>query len=429
MTVALSVRVDRKLIRAASSSTRYARVCFDAPEAPRKQDRRPVNVALVLDRSGSMGGEKIRLAREAVSQALRTLRAADRFALVVYDDKVDVVVESTHATPEAVRNALERLARIDARGSTDLGGGWLKGCEQVAAVFANAPAFADATVSRCLLVTDGLANVGITDHGELAHHAGELRARGVMTSTFGIGADFDENLLRAMADAGGGHFYFIERAVQIPDCLTGELGEALEVVAREALLRVEVPAGVIAEPLNTLRHARTPQGLDIALGDVVSSQLVEVVVKLTFAAGSAGDTLAVRFALADKEGALGNDWQPSVWMYACDADNDRQERDVVVDHAVAKLYAARARAEALELNRRGEFDQAQKLLDRTRERILEYAGDDDELRRIADDLRQSYEAFSAPMPAMAAKAVYAEAYNLTSMRTETGTARRRAPKT
>ena len=266
--MSLSVRTDRKLVRAGAPSTRYALVSFDAPEAPAKEGRRPVNVALVLDRSGSMGGEKIRLAREAVRQALRTLRATDRFSLVVYDDRVDVVVDSTPATAEAVRNALDRLERIDARGSTDLAGGWLKGCEQVAGVAGDPDAF----INRCLLVTDGLANVGITDPGQLAHHAAELRARGIVTSTFGIGADFDENLLRAMADAGGGHFYFIERAVQIPDCLTGELGEALEVVARDALVRVEVPAGVAAEPLNALRHHRTPQGLDIALGDLVSTQ-------------------------------------------------------------------------------------------------------------------------------------------------------------
>ena len=421
--MSLSVRTDRKLVRTGASSTRYALVTFDAPEEPAKQGRRPVNVALVLDRSGSMGGEKIRLAREAVSLALRTLRATDRFSLVVYDDRVDVVVESTPATAEAVRNVLDRLDRIDARGSTDLGGGWLKGCEQVAA----ATGAGAESITRCLLVTDGLANVGITDPGELAHHAGELRARGVATSTFGIGADFDENLLRAMADAGGGHFYFIERAVQIPDCLTGELGEALEVVARDAMLRVELPAGVAAEPLNALRHHRTPQGLDIALGDLVSGQVLEVVVKLTFPDAQPGNTVAARFGVSDKEGVLGNDWQPALWMYADHTENDRQERDRVVDRAVAKLYAARARAEALELNRRGQFDRARAVLEKTRQRILEYAGDDPELQQIANDLEQSYEAMAAPMAAMDMKAAFTSSYNVLSSRSATGKARKRPP--
>ncbi len=416
----LSVRTDRRLVRAQAHSTRYALVSFDAPVAPEKAGRRPVNVALVLDRSGSMGGEKIRLAREAVRQALRTLRPADRFSLVVYDDRVDVVVESTHATPEAVRNALSRLETIDARGSTDLGGGWLKGCEQVAAA-----ARGDETISRCLLVTDGLANVGITSHDELARHAGELRARGVVTSTFGIGADFDENLLRAMADAGGGHFYFIERAVQIPDCLTGELGEALEVVARDALLRVELTPGVQAECLNALRQHAASNALDVTLGELVSGQVVEVVVKLKFPSAKPGDTVGARFVLSDRDTALGGAWQATVWMYADHAENDRQDRDRVVDRAVARLYAARAKAEALELNRHGNFERARQVVEATRRKILEYAGDDAELRAIAAELVEQEECLSAPMSALRMKVGYAEAYNVMALRDATGKARKR----
>ena len=94
----------------------------------------PVNVAFVLDRSGSMGGEKIELARRAVDHALRLLRSDDRFSLVVYDSEIDVIVESTLATPRACEHARARLASIEARDSTDLCGGWLAGCEQVARI-------------------------------------------------------------------------------------------------------------------------------------------------------------------------------------------------------------------------------------------------------------------------------------------------------
>ncbi|MEJ7695557.1 MAG: hypothetical protein WKF78_02630 [Candidatus Limnocylindrales bacterium] len=78
---------------------------------------------------------------------------------------------------------------MDARGSTNLSAGWLRGCEQVA------ERLTQEGVDRVLLLTDGLANVGITDAAELANHAGELRARGVTTTTFGVGNDFDEALL------------------------------------------------------------------------------------------------------------------------------------------------------------------------------------------------------------------------------------------
>ncbi|HET6578982.1 MAG TPA: VWA domain-containing protein, partial [Gemmatimonadales bacterium] len=220
----LHAQYDRSLIRAGASSTRYVRISFTAPESRSSGARLPVNVALVLDRSGSMGGQKIALARSAAQQALALLGSDDRFSVVVYDNVVDLIVESTSAAAAARRRATDALASIEARGSTDLCGGWLRGCEQVGL------ALNDGTVGRCLLLTDGLANHGITDHGELLRHAAELRARGVATSTFGVGADFDERLLRDIARRSGGHFYFLEHPQQIPDYLASEMGETLEIV-------------------------------------------------------------------------------------------------------------------------------------------------------------------------------------------------------
>ena len=191
MIMKFDVRSDRALIRAAGGSRRYAMVSFTAPLAPPKADRMPINVSFVMDRSGSMAGErKIELVREAVDKAIGMLREDDRFSVVIYDSEIDVLMESTPASAEAKRAARKQLERITARSVTDLGGGWLCGCEQ-AAMHLN-----DAVPAKCLLLTDGLANQGITDRGELARHADELRRRGVLTSTFGVGGDFDEVVLQ-----------------------------------------------------------------------------------------------------------------------------------------------------------------------------------------------------------------------------------------
>ncbi|MFH1475421.1 MAG: VWA domain-containing protein, partial [Chloroflexota bacterium] len=231
------IRQDRSYLRAPSRSTRYLVIRLTAPEARQRPGRLPVNVGLILDRSGSMGGPKIRLAKEAAERAVATLDAHDRFSVVFYDDTIDVVVPSTAATASARAAASEALRRVDARGSTNLFGGWMRGCEQVALHSGGE------VVSRALLLTDGLANVGVTDRFELETHAAELRRRGVSTSTFGVGHDFDEALLEAIATAGGGNFYYIEDARQIGDFMTSELGEALEVVARDVRLEVTVPFG------------------------------------------------------------------------------------------------------------------------------------------------------------------------------------------
>ena len=218
----LDLSTDRSLIRAAARSTRYLHVSFTAPVAPSRAGRRPLTVAFVLDQSGSMAGEKLGVARKAVNTALCMLKPDDLFSVVVYDDRVDVLVAATHATPEARRLAADRLAGIDARGTTDLCTGWLRGCDEVA------EGVSPDRIARCLLLSDGLANTRTTDPGVLADRAAQLRNGFVVTSTLGVGAHFDERLMASMARAGGGNYYYIAQAGQIEDTLASELSEMLE---------------------------------------------------------------------------------------------------------------------------------------------------------------------------------------------------------
>src|SRR4029079_6740172 len=110
----------------------------------------------------------------------------------------------------------------------------------------------------------------MTDPAELAHHAAELRLRGVSTSTFGVGDDFQEALLQGMAQAGGGHFRDIADAAAIADHLASEIGESLEVVARDVELRLTLPDGVRIESLGAFPAIRAAGGTVVALGDLVS---------------------------------------------------------------------------------------------------------------------------------------------------------------
>lgn len=431
----LAVRTDRTLIRAESRSTRCALVTFSAPRAPERAERIPVNLALVLDRSGSMGGEKFVLARQAVEQALAQLHPSDHFALVVYDDRVDVLAESAPATHAARRAALDRLAAIEPRGSTDLAGGWMRGCEQVALTMERLRAGRgdQVAISRCLLLTDGLANHGLTDHDQLIQHAAALRERGVQTSTFGVGRDFDERLLAGMADAGGGHFYFLATAPQIPALIASEFGEALEVVIRQAALEVRLAPGMTAELVSRFRSRPTPpsrggdgQVLRVELGDLVSAQDVDVVVAIRFPRGEAGQPVEVEFATVDVDGLPCTPAAALVWTYASHGENDRQPRDRAVDRPVAALYAARARAEAVEHNRHGDYERARHVLTATARRIRDYAGNDRELNGIADALLREVEEYVAgPMQPMEMKVRHFAAYSAMASRLEEGSARRR----
>ena len=415
----LYVESDRALIRSAASSTRYVRVSFTAPEVQRRGERLPVNIALVLDRSGSMSGGKLELARQAAERALALLHSDDRFAVVVYDDRVDVVTPSSPATATARARAADRLRGIEPRGSTDLCSGWLNGCEQVGRKVS------EESIGRCLLLTDGLANRGITDRGELTRHAGELRARGVATSTFGVGDDFDERLLQGMAEAGAGNSYYLRDAEQISEFLESEIGEALEVVARGAALVVHLPEGASAQPLGRQRARQSGRTLRVELEDLVSGQAVELVLAIRFPKGRVGNQVDALFALEDRDGVLAATESRLSWTWAPHAENDRQPRTLAVDRVVARFYAARARAEAVDLNRDGDLEGARRVLRATAKRIRSYAGSDRELLELVHELERDSERYSETvLPAPYLKEAAYLNFAVARSRTPDGKARR-----
>jgi Ca-activated chloride channel family protein len=376
-------------------------------------------VSFVLDRSGSMGGSKIALARQAVVQALRMLRASDRFSVVIYDHEVDVLVPSTPASPEALRNAIALVERVQARGNTNLSAGWLIGCEEVARHLQQGQ------TARCILLSDGLANDGIVDRGELARHSEELRARGIATSTIGLGADFDERTLEGMSRAGG-HFYFVESPVNIADCLAGELGEALEVVARDVRVLVKADSGVQVTTLNRFPTRTDADGrLVVALGELTAHQDVSLVFRLRFAAGNVGQTARALFSVTDSTGVLNEPETDLIWTYADHHANDVQRRNVEVDRAAAALYAAQATAEALDLNNAGRYDEAIAHLEATARRIAKYADSDSELVALIGSMRDRQDRYVRSMSAMDAKAEHYASMNVARMRSVEGKARRR----
>jgi len=200
----IKVKADKDVIPAGKTGERIVEINLTAPAAPGARPHVPLNLALVLDRSGSMHGEKLEYVKQAALHVVDLMTEQDRAALVVYDNEVQTLMPSQNLTQLVKMELKAKIKGIQSGGSTYLYGGWVTGSRQVA------EAVSDASFNRTLLLTDGLANVGQRDAGFLSIHAQEVFTRGISTSCFGVGRDYDEHLLEAMSNLGGGSFHFLE---------------------------------------------------------------------------------------------------------------------------------------------------------------------------------------------------------------------------
>lgn len=401
------VSPNRTLIHDNIRTRRHVGVHIVAPEIKQETPRSAANLAFVLDRSGSMSGGKFELARQAAIQGIERLTSEDMFSVVVFDDHINVVHHTSPATPPAKRAAIRALRHVRARGMTDLGTGWLTGCGQVAEQLVSEQ------VGRCLLLTDGLANQGMTDGDQLARHATELRSRGVSTSTFGLGEGFDEFLLRQMADAGGGTFTFIEGAAQIPSLLNEELGETLQVVARDVMLDVKVPAGVQLRSLAPYPEERTSFGRRYQLPDLVSRQDLEFPIEIDFDPGEVGETVSVAFTLRDRDDVFGNPRVVITWSRAGSSEVQSEPSNRDVDRLVAEREASTAREEAARLNRDHRYHEAERRVRRTVTALREFGGDDEDIQEGIDLLLETANKVSHAMDPMDRKQMHARASSVT----------------
>ncbi|WP_437907653.1 VWA domain-containing protein [Sorangium sp. So ce327] len=397
-----NARPDRPLLPA-EPSERLIRVEITVPRPEGSQARKPVHLSLVIDRSGSMSGEKLRLALEAARQAIRTLQPGDRFSVVTFDHQVEVPIPSTEATPSARLRAEAALDTVTARGNTDLGGGWLRGCAEVGA---HLP---EDAIGRVLLLTDGQANHGITSPDELTSRARSQRLRRVTTSTIGLGEGFNEFLLGRLSEEGGGNFYFAARADELPGFVGREIGEVLSVVARDAALVIRAPEGVEVESLNDYPCTRDGGTCSFSLGSLPGGMVLAPMFRLRFPAGAIGETLPVNVALTDRDGALSKEPWTLAWPRVAEEQIRAQPADREVLRAAAALDAARARRVALGLNDARRWQEAASTLADAANRLRGYADGDPEILAEADRLDAERDAYSRPMSSLSKKGHYFDA--------------------
>ncbi|MGB8167080.1 MAG: VWA domain-containing protein [Chthoniobacteraceae bacterium] len=237
--VRLRVSPERDLVYSGGPREVIVQVEIEARKPDRGGHRVPMNLAVVLDRSGSMQGAKIEKARQAACVAVDQLADDDLFSLVIYDNETDVLIR-----PECVGSSRHReelksaIDRIRPGGGTALHAGVTVGARQIRQNLAKE------RVNRVILLSDGLANVGPSRTSDLAALGRELRGEGIAVTTIGLGDDYNEDLMTALAESSSANYYYVKDAEKLPGIFAEELGVARSLLARGVTIRITVPEGV-----------------------------------------------------------------------------------------------------------------------------------------------------------------------------------------
>ncbi|MDR9392613.1 MAG: VWA domain-containing protein, partial [Trueperaceae bacterium] len=238
--------------------------------------RTPLDLALVLDRSGSMRGAPLEAARQGAHDAIDLLEDGDRVALVTFDHEVERRAPLTELGSD--RSALHAAVDdVTARGRTALHGGWTEGAQALA------DHLDPARRARVLLLTDGRANVGVTDPATFAQDVADLHATGIATSTLGVGPRFGEDLLAALAEAGAGRFGYAETAGDVRDAVVAEVVGADATVARD--VRARTADGDPRVHLASVLGAYGVDGDATVLPDLVDGLPLDVLAEVEVAPG------------------------------------------------------------------------------------------------------------------------------------------------
>lgn len=274
-------------------------VTFQAPVPADVADRSGETLVIVVDRSGSMSGDRMDAVRSSLHALVDRLRPQDSFGVVTFDTAAEIAVPIRPMRDHHAATVHGLIEGIDARGTTDLSAGYLLGLSE-------ARRNLGATGATVLLLSDGEANAGITDPAQLGALAEQARADRITTGSIGIGAGYDETLLAELATRGHGPHRFAYTPDDAAAVVAEESGDLLSKSVVNAFLRVTPHLPGLIDRIGTLhdvpRWVETgPDGdprVVIPLGDFYAGEQRELLVQFSVPAiGSLGAAHIATFTI------------------------------------------------------------------------------------------------------------------------------------
>ncbi len=343
----------------------YILLQFDgADPAATEIDRPDLNLSLVLDRSGSMSDRgKLDYLKRASGLMIDKLNPTDILSVVEYDDQINVLWPAGH--PEAPHLIKKLINDLSPRGSTNLFGGMEAGMSEVTGVMRELDDNRQ-SLSRVLLLSDGLANQGITDPKQIAEQVRQWRAKGVSVTTLGLGRDYDEDLMESIAENGAGRYYYVENPVQMSRIFAEELKLLYQTVAKNAVLRFKWDQGVTAVDVFGKEQPQNLHENAIEIEDIYAGESRSMLIKASFSPSQLGPV-----ALGDVEisyiDAESGDPQAVLVPIKVDVSTDsgvveqRRNKDVAVEVSLA--VAEKQHKKAVALFESGKYDDADKAME------------------------------------------------------------------
>lgn len=259
---------------------------LNAPEhkSEERESRAPIDIVCVIDKSGSMRGDKIELVKKTLIFMVDQLKPCDRIALITFDTFVETILSLKSMKPSRKKKAKRRIERINAGTSTNLSGGLLQGLDIIRREECKSE------VISLLVFTDGLANVGITDLNNLVTIVKNIFASlnsAVSLFSFGFGNDHDANMLRALSENGNGLYYYLENNDAIPETFSDCLGGLLSVLAQNIKFNIQtIGKGVKIKKINS-SYKKVDiipnHEIELNIGDIYEGESKHIIVTMDLA--------------------------------------------------------------------------------------------------------------------------------------------------
>jgi Ca-activated chloride channel family protein len=387
---------DNPMVFTSQPDDRYLEIEVVAPEgeAWRSGVRRPpLNIALVIDKSGSMAeARKIDFVKEAARALVEQLQYGDRFALVTYDDGVQVPIPSEAV--EDKRRAFRVIDQIWPGGATNLGGGLAEGFRQVRS------RHNPEGINRVLLLSDGLANRGITAPDELSSLVGSEAESGTSLTTFGVGLEFNEDLLAGLGESGRGTYYYIDHPARIPDMLAHEFSALQRLYASDVQISIELHAEVVIRDVLGYAFRRDGNRWLITLGSLSAGERRRVMCRVAPPRWSPGmhriGEAVVRYQPAGGRGSRSSSQELKLnWMTDSRRVREGLNREVSERSTVNEANVARQKA--AKMVDKGDVAGAKKALEESRQKLEAAPVQSEAVRQELKESAGYGQAISAPM--------------------------------